>query len=42
VDRLLSGALDAFGGIALPATIAAVALLLAWLAWSARRRGWLA
>jgi hypothetical protein len=37
----LSGALEAFGGIALPATIVVVALLLAWLAWHARRRGWL-
>jgi hypothetical protein len=37
----LSGALDAFGGIALPATIVLVALLLAWLAWHARRQGWL-
>jgi hypothetical protein len=37
----LSGALDAFGGIALPATIILVALLLAWLAYHARQRGWL-
>ena len=37
----LSGALEAFGGIALPATIVLVALLLAWLAWHARQRGWL-
>lgn len=37
----LSGALEAFGGIALPATVVLVALLLAWLAWHARRRGWL-
>ena len=37
----LSGALDLFGGIALPATIVLVALLLAWLAWHARQRGWL-
>jgi hypothetical protein len=38
----LSGALEVFGGIALPATIVAIALLLAWLAWHARQRGWLA
>jgi hypothetical protein len=38
----LSGALDLFGGIALPATIIVVALLLAWLTWHARQRGWLA
>ncbi len=37
----LSGALEVFGGIALPATIVVVALLLAWLAWHARQRGWL-
>jgi hypothetical protein len=37
----LSGALEAFGGIALPVTIVAVAALLAWLANHARRRGWL-
>jgi hypothetical protein len=37
----LSGALDVFGGAGLPATIVLVALLLAWLAWHARRRGWL-
>jgi hypothetical protein len=37
----MSGALDAFGGIALPATITVVAILLAWLAYHARRRGWL-
>jgi hypothetical protein len=37
----LSGALEAFGGIALPATITLVAALLAWLAHHARRRGWL-
>lgn len=37
----LSGALEAFGGIALPATIVVVALLLAWLAYHARQRGWL-
>lgn len=37
----LSGALELFGGIALPATIVVVALLLAWLAWHARQRGWL-
>lgn len=37
----LSGALEAFGGIALPATVVVVALLLAWLAWHARQRGWL-
>jgi hypothetical protein len=38
----LSGMLDIFGGIALPAAVVLVALLLAWLAWHARRRGWLA
>jgi hypothetical protein len=37
----LSGALEAFGGIALPLTIVVVAALLAWLASHARRRGWL-
>ena len=37
----LSGALEAFGGIALPATIVTVAALLAWLAYRARARGWL-
>lgn len=37
----LSDALEAFGGIALPATIVLGALLLAWLAWHARGRGWL-
>lgn len=37
----MSGALEVFGGIALPATVVAVALLLAWLAWHARQRGWL-
>ena len=37
----LSGALDAFGGIGLPATIVLVAALLAWLAYHARQRGWL-
>lgn len=37
----LSGALEAFGGIALPATVVVVALLLAWLAYHARQRGWL-
>ncbi len=37
----LSGALEAFGGIALPATITLVAALLAWLAYHARQRGWL-
>ena len=37
----LSGALEAFGGVGLPATVVAVALLLAWLAWHARQRGWL-
>lgn len=36
-----SGALEAFGGIALPLTIALVAALLAWLAYHARQRGWL-
>jgi hypothetical protein len=38
----LSGALEAFGGAALPITIVAVAALLAWLAYHARQRGWLA
>jgi hypothetical protein len=38
----LSDALEAFGGIALPATIVVGALILAWLAWHARGRGWLA
>lgn len=37
----LSGALEIFGGIALPATIVVVAALLAWLAYHARGRGWL-
>jgi hypothetical protein len=37
----LSGALEAFGGGALPATIILVAILLAWLAYHARGRGWL-
>jgi hypothetical protein len=37
----LSGVLELFGGIALPATIVVIALLLAWLAWHARQRGWL-
>jgi hypothetical protein len=37
----LSGALDAFGGPALPVTIVAVAALLAWLARTGRARGWL-
>ena len=37
----LSGALEAFGGIALPLTIVVVAALLAWLGSHARRRGWL-
>jgi hypothetical protein len=37
----LSDALDAFGGVALPATICVIAALLAWLAFHARRRGWL-
>jgi hypothetical protein len=37
----LSGALEAFGGVALPATITLVAILLAWLAYHARQRGWL-
>ena len=37
----LSGALDVFGGIALPVTICVIAALLAWLAYHARRRGWL-
>jgi hypothetical protein len=38
----LSGALEAFGGIALPLTVTLVAALLAWLAVHARQRGWLA
>jgi hypothetical protein len=38
----LSGALEAFGGIALPATIVIVAAVLVWLASHARSRGWLA
>jgi hypothetical protein len=37
----LSGVLDLFGGPALPVTIVVVAALLAWLAWHARRCGWL-
>ncbi|HEX8622987.1 MAG TPA: hypothetical protein VF718_13555 [Allosphingosinicella sp.] len=37
----LSGALDLFGGPGLPVTIVVVSALLAWLAWHARRRGWL-
>jgi hypothetical protein len=37
----LSGLLEMFGGIALPATIVAGALLLVWLAYHARQRGWL-
>ena len=37
----LSGALEAFGGIALPLTITLVAALLVWLTVHARRRGWL-
>lgn len=37
----LSGVLDLFGGPALPVTIVLIALLLAWLAWHARQRGWL-
>ncbi len=37
----MSGALEAFGGVGLPAMIVVVALLLAWLAWHARQRGWL-
>ena len=37
----LSGALDAFGGAGLPATIVVVAALLTWLAYHARERGWL-
>ncbi|HEX6375075.1 MAG TPA: hypothetical protein VFZ91_05090 [Allosphingosinicella sp.] len=37
----LSGALEAFGGIALPAIITLVAVLLVWLAYHARKRGWL-
>jgi hypothetical protein len=35
-----SGAVEAFG-IAVPITVSTVAILLAWLATSARRRGWL-
>jgi hypothetical protein len=38
----LSGALEAFGGAALPVTVVLVAALLAWLAYHARGRGWLA
>lgn len=38
----LSGQLEVFGGVGLPATVVLVSLLLAWLAWHARRRGWLA
>jgi hypothetical protein len=37
----LSGALEEFGGIAVPLTITLIAALLAWLAFHARRRGWL-
>lgn len=37
----MSGALEAFGGVGLPATIVVVALLLAWLAYHGRQRGWL-
>ena len=37
----LSGMLDIFGGAGLPATIVVVSLLLVWLAWHARQRGWL-
>ncbi|HEY0113409.1 MAG TPA: hypothetical protein VGB59_09705 [Allosphingosinicella sp.] len=37
----LSGALEAFGGIALPLTIVVIAAFLAWLASHARQRGWL-
>ena len=37
----LSGALEAFGGVALPLTITLVAALLVWLAVHARRRAWL-
>jgi hypothetical protein len=37
----LSGALDAFGGMALPLTIVVLAAAIAWLAYHARRRGWL-
>lgn len=37
----LSGALEAFGGIALPAVITVVAVLLVWLAMVANKRGWL-
>ena len=37
----LSGKLELFGGAGLPATIVAGALLLVWLAWHARQRGWL-
>jgi hypothetical protein len=38
----LSGLLEMFGGIGLPASVTLVALLLVWLAYHARRRGWLA
>lgn len=37
----VSNALEAFGGIALPVTIVVVAVLLVWVAWHARKRGWL-
>lgn len=37
----LSNALELFGGAGLPVTIVLVSLLLAWLAWHARQRGWL-
>jgi hypothetical protein len=37
----LSGALEEFGGIALPLMITGVAALLAWLAFHARGQGWL-
>jgi hypothetical protein len=37
----LSGALEAFGGLAIPLTVTIVALLLAWMAGVGRRNGWL-
>lgn len=37
----LSNALEAFGGVALPITITLGAVLLVWLAYRARQRGWL-
>ncbi|HEY0012758.1 MAG TPA: hypothetical protein VGB79_07885 [Allosphingosinicella sp.] len=38
----LSGALDAFGGAALPIAIVVIAAVLVWFAGRARARGWLA